>query len=149
MTTQSPGPTLSLSLSRVLAAPPEQVFRAFTDPNWYSQWWGPEGTDSEVTQLELEVGGSYRVKMNLPDGNVAVMYGTYREIDPPRLLSYSLLWEGEGAETLVTLELEPHADGTELILTHEGFTDQMRADQHEHGWTDSLSRLEKVLESGG
>ncbi len=143
MTTQSP--TLSFSTSKVLAATPEQVFKAFTDPQWYGQWWGPEGTRAEVKQLDLEVGGAYRVDMNMPDGNSTVMFGTYQEIDPPRLLAYSLAWEGEGMETLVTLEIEPHDDGAELTVTHEGFTDQVRADQHEHGWTSSLARLEELL----
>ena len=145
MTTQSPGPTLSLSMSRVLAASPEQVFRAFTDPEWYGEWWGPEGTSSEVKQLDLQVGGSYRVDMVMPDGSVHVMYGRYKEIDPPQLLAYSLAWEGESVETLVTLEFEPHEDGTELTVTHEGFADQARADQHEHGWVGSFSRLESLL----
>ena len=149
MTTQSPGPTLSLSMSRVLPAAPELVFRAFTDPGWYGQWWGPEGTSSEVKQLDLRVGGSYRVDMSLPDGNTAVMYGRYEEIDPPKLLSYSLAWEGEAAETLVTLEIEPHEDGTELTITHEGFVDSTRVDQHEHGWRDSLDRLDRLIRKQG
>ncbi|MDA1298146.1 MAG: SRPBCC domain-containing protein [Chloroflexi bacterium] len=145
MTNQSPGPTLSLSMSRVLAASPEQVFRAFTDPDWYGQWWGPEGTRSEVRQLDLQVGGAYRVDMHLPDGSLAVMYGRYREIDPPQLLAYSLAWEGDPTEMLVTLEFEPHEDGTELTVTHEGFTDQARAGQHEQGWASSLDRLVSLL----
>jgi uncharacterized protein YndB with AHSA1/START domain len=145
MTNQSSVPTLSVSLSRVLAAPPDQVFRAFTDPDWYGQWWGPEGTRSEVKQLDLRVGGAYKVNMVMPDGSVHVMYGSYREIDPPQLLAYSLAWEGDPAETLVTLEFEPHDDGTELTLTHEGFADQVRADQHEHGWTSSFERLVSLL----
>lgn len=145
MTTQSPGPTLSFSTSRVLAAAPEQVFKAFTDPDWYSQWWGPEGTVSKVTQLDLRVGGAYRVAMKLPDGNETALYGTYREIDPPKLLAYSFAWEGMPDQTLVTVELEPHEDGTELTVTHEGFTDQTLCDQHEYGWSGSLDRIEKLL----
>lgn len=145
MTSQIPGPALTLSMSRVLAAEPEQVFRAFTDPEWYGTWWGPEGTRSEVKQLDLRIGGSYRVEMRLPDGNTTTLYGTYREIDPPRLLSYSFIWEGEGIETLVTLEMEPHEDGTELTLTHEGFTDGERRDQHGIGWGSSFDRLERLL----
>lgn len=145
MTTQSPGPSLTLSMSRVLAATPEQVFRAFTDPQWYAQWWGPEGTRSEVPQLDLRVGGSYRVDMHMPDGNVATMFGQYREIDPPKLLSYSWAWEGEGVETLVTLEIEPHEDGAELTITHEGFQDDKQVEMHEHGWAGSLDRLATLL----
>ncbi len=145
MTTQSPGPTLSLSMSRVLAATPEQVFRSFTDPEWYATWWGPEGTTSTVRQLELEVGGAYRVDMSLPDGNSTVMYGQYREIEPPGLLVYTLAWEGEGLETLVTIEIEEHEDGAELTLTHEGFADEERVGQHEHGWASSFNRLENLL----
>ncbi len=145
MTTQSPGPTLSFTISRVMAASPEQVFKAFTDPEWYSQWWGPEGTRSKVTQLDLEVGGAYRVDMVLPDGTETVLYGTYMQIEPPKLLAYSFAWEGLPDETLVTVELEPHADGTELTVTHEGFADQERADQHEHGWVSSVDRLERLV----
>ncbi len=146
MTTQGSGPSLSFSMSRVMAAEPKEVFRAFTDPDWYGQWWGPEGVNSKVKHLDLRVGGAFRVEMHFPDESVQVLYGTYQEIDPPKLLTYSFAWEGLPEETLVTLELEPHADGTELTLTHEGFTDQTRVDQHEHGWASSLDRLRQLLE---
>ena len=141
MTSQSPGPSLSLSLSRVITVEPEQVFKAFTDPEWYSAWWGPPGTRSEVRELDLRVGGAYRIDMHLPDGTLAVLYGRYRQVRPPALLSYTWAWEGEGVETLVTLEIEPHPAGTELTVTHEGFTDQPQRDMHEQGWSGSLDRL--------
>ena len=132
-------------MRRILSATPEQVFKAFTDPDSYSRWWGPPGCSSRVTQLDLEVGGTYRLDMTMPDGTLTGLHGTYREIDPPKLLSYSFQWEGDDLETLVTVELEPHAEGTELILTHEGFTDQERCDMHEQGWAGSLDRMVEVL----
>jgi uncharacterized protein YndB with AHSA1/START domain len=141
----SQGPTLTLSMSRVLAATPEQVFRAFTDPRWHAQWWGPEGARSEVAQMDVRVGGGYRIDMHMPGGAVATMFGRYLEIDPPKLLSYSWQWEGEGVETRVTLEIEPHEDGAELTVTHEGFKDESRVEMHEHGWGGSLDRLERLL----
>ena len=145
MTTQNLQPSLGFTMRRILSATPEQVFKAFTDPDSYSRWWGPPGCSSTVTQLDLEVGGTYRLDMTLPDGTLTGLHGTYREIDPPKLLSYSFQWEGDDLETLVTVELEPHAEGTELILTHEGFTDQERCDMHEQGWAGSLYRMVEVL----
>ncbi len=147
MTTQDSQPSLGFTLRRVLAATPERVFRAFTDPDWYSQWWGPPGCSSQVRQLDLEVGGAYAIVMTLPDGSQIGLRGTYREIEPPRVLAYSFQWEGDELETLVTVELEPHADGTELIVTHEGFTDQEFCDEHEKGWAGSLERMVELLAS--
>ena len=140
---QSPGPSLTLSISRVIRTTPEKVFRAFTDPAWYAAWWGPEGTQSEVRELDLREGGAYRIDMHMPDGSTVTLYGRYREIEPPRLLSYTWAWEGQPLETVVTLEIEPHSDGAELTVTHEGFVDQRDVGMHDHGWNSSLDRLER------
>ena len=74
-----------------------------------------------------------------------VLYGTYREIQRPSLLVYSWAWEGMPGETLVTLEIDPHESGTELTITHEGFTDPEQASQHQDGWDACLVRIVDTL----
>ena len=138
-------PTLNLSVSRTFKARPETVFRAFTDPDWYARWWGPEGSQCRNVRVDLREGGSYSLDMHLPDGSIARMYGTYREIVPPERLVYTWTWEGENVETLVTLELEAVEGGTELTMTQEGFRDSRAVAMHDHGWSGSLDRLEGLL----
>ena len=145
MITESTEPILTLSITRIFKASPETVFKAFTDPQWYEQWWGPEGMTSKVRQFDLRVGGAFRVDMHGPDGHVMTLYGQFRRIEPPRLLEHTFAWEGEGHETTVTIEFEPHEDGTELTVTHSGFTDQDRAGEHEFGWVSSFDGLDAFL----
>ena len=58
-------------------------------------------------------------------------------------------WDGEDAETLVTIELAPGEDGTRLDLVHEGFADDSVRDEHVQGWSDCLDRLPGWLAASG
>jgi len=142
MTTET---AASLRLSRTIAASPEEVFRAWTDPAEMKQWYCPEGGTVDVAEVDLAVGGRYKVAMRMPDG-IHVAYGVYREIDPPRKLAFTWQWEsGDGpkeGETLVTIELEERDGSTELVLTHERFATAEARDGHEQGWASALNKLE-------
>lgn len=138
----------SLTLTRVIRADREAVFRAWTDPAEMKKWFCPEGGTVDLAESDLVVGGRYKVAMRLPHG-VSVATGVYREIDPPSRLAFTWRWEGgEGVkegETLVTLELHERGDATELILTHEGFATGEARDGHEQGWSSALNHLEEVF----
>jgi uncharacterized protein YndB with AHSA1/START domain len=65
-------------------------------------------------------------------------------VPPPTRLVYTWSWTGtsdDGIETVVTVEFRPAGERTELVLTHEGFPDQVRCDRHEGGWTGCLGHL--------
>jgi uncharacterized protein YndB with AHSA1/START domain len=136
--------TAELLLERHLAAPPERVWRALTDPAALGAWFWPPRLEP-AAEVDLAVGGRYRIAG--PGAGIAVA-GTYRELDPPRRLACTWRWDGEDAETLVAIELVSSADGgTELVLRHQGFADDATRDDHIQGWMDCLDRLPAWLAS--
>jgi uncharacterized protein YndB with AHSA1/START domain len=136
----------SLRLSRVIEADRETVFKAWTEPEQIKRWCCPEGLTVADSQVDLTVGGRYRLRMKSPEGGVHTAVGVYREIEPPRRLVYTWDWEeGSMGETLVTVELNDLGESTEVVLTHELFpTAELKAD-HETGWTSCLNRLETLF----
>lgn len=74
-----------LVLTRELEAPRELVWRAWTAPEHLGRWWGPRGFTAEA-QLDLRVGGRYRVVMRGPDGGANPLHGEFLAIDPPARL---------------------------------------------------------------
>jgi uncharacterized protein YndB with AHSA1/START domain len=145
---------LRLTLKQQVNAPPERVFDALLDPKLICQWMGPRMMveSCEVMTLEPHVGGRFRLKMyqrpDAPMGPAAlIVTGTYQEIDPPRRLVYSWMWEHEKLESLVAWNLKPNAGGTEVVLVHDGFASAERMQSHERGWTASMQQLAGALET--
>ncbi len=146
MSTQT---STSLRISRVVDADPGTVFRAWTDPKHLMRWACPEGATVGEAQVDLRVGGRYRLRIEGAEGEVHTATGVYREIDPPRRLSYTWDWEEAehrmGVETLVTVELSDLGDSTEIVLTHEGFPAPEAREGHDQGWTSCVVQLERFL----
>ena len=137
----------SLRLTRIIIAEPKAVFDAWTRPEQLNQWSAPEGMDV-AAEVDLRVGGRYRLRMTNADGEVFTATGEYREIEPSRRLSYTWSWEETGNdhyETLVTVEFHDRDGATEVVLTHELFPDAGIAGKHSEGWTSCLNRLEVVF----
>jgi uncharacterized protein YndB with AHSA1/START domain len=132
----------TLNFTRVLSAPPERVWRAFTDPAVLAAWFWPQRYATTV-EADLRVGGRYRI--DGPGAGMAVG-GEYVSVEPPSRLIFTWRWDGEAEETLVTLHLTPAGDGTALTLTHERFTDETDRDNHTKGWSDCLDRLQDRLQ---
>jgi uncharacterized protein YndB with AHSA1/START domain len=83
-------PLKELTFTRVLDAPRDVVFRAWTDPAHLARWWGPNGFTSPVCELDIRPGGAIRIDMLGPDGRYFLMGGEYREIVPPERLVFSI-----------------------------------------------------------
>jgi uncharacterized protein YndB with AHSA1/START domain len=140
----------SLRLRHTFAAPRERVFRAFTDPEELKQWFGPtDGHAIPVAEVDLRVGGRYRIDLLGPSGSLYRIVGEYREIRPPERLVYTWRWEiGEDVgETLVTVEFFERGNATDVALTHEGLPTARAREGHEGGWTGSLGRLARCVGS--
>lgn len=134
----------SLRLTRLIQADPAKVFEAWTDPKQLNLWSAPEPMEVEA-EVDLRVGGRYRILMKGSDGGVFTAVGEYREIDPPHRISYTWKWEEEGNDyydTLVTVEFLDRDGATEVVLVHELFPDAEIAGKHTEGWTSCLNRLE-------
>ena len=143
---------LQLRLERVIRADRERAFAAWTQPEFLRQWAAPEGMTIEAGgELDLRVGGRWRVVMVDPSGTRHEAFGTYREITPPARLVYTHAWrEGNGStpETTVTVEFLAVAGGTRVVLTQEGFASPQSRDGHVQGWSSSLDQLQRLFTEG-
>jgi uncharacterized protein YndB with AHSA1/START domain len=135
----------SLTLTRRYAAAPEKVWRAWTDPQALRQWWAPVS----AAELDLRVGGRFRIVFGGTDGKENECAGVYREIVPNRKLAFTWRWPRTTPEriSLVTLNFTEIGHETELVLRHEDFFDEKARDGHKQGWTVSLDKLTAFLQS--
>jgi len=133
----------SLTIKRRLAATPEKIYAAWTDPQKIVCWWGTADSTTFHAEADVRVGGRFAVGFRTPDGEENNVSGLYRAIEPNRRLVFTWAWRSTPErESLVTLTLKPDGDGTMLTLHHEQFFDDAARDNHERGWTQTLDRLE-------
>jgi uncharacterized protein YndB with AHSA1/START domain len=143
---------LALHMRRVLPAPRERVFRACTEPAELAKWWGPKGFTAPSVEMDLRVGGAYRIAMQPPDGDLFHLSGEFRVVDPPAQLAYTFRYEDpdpDDRETLVTLSFGDLGESTELVFTQRAFATEARRALHKQGWTDSLDRLQELISHPG
>jgi len=139
---------LALHLERVLPAPRERVFRMHADPDFLARWWGPKGFTAPSIEVDLSVGGSYRIAMQPPEGDRFFLAGEFREVDPGSRLVYTFRWEPpdpDDRETIVVVSLRDHGDSTALTIDQQPFATDARRALHEQGWNESLDRLEELI----
>jgi uncharacterized protein YndB with AHSA1/START domain len=145
--TSEPG-GLTLHLESLQPMPPALVFRACTEPELLAKWWGPVGFTAPSIEMDLRVGGSYRIAMQPPDGELFYLAGEFREVDPPARLAYTFRWEDpdpEDQETVVTLSFGDLGESTRLVLDQGPFATEARRTLHKAGWTDGFVRLREAL----
>lgn len=138
-----------LALNRSYPVAPEKVWRAWTDPEAIKRWWGPGGNDPvPVAQLDVRVGGRFRIVFGGPEGRDHECAGVYREVVPNRKLVFTWTWPNSTAEreSLVTIVFKRVGSGTELEFRHEQLFDETVRDNHERGWSESFAKLERFLQ---
>ncbi len=142
MTGEGASDSSTLIMTRIVSAPPERVFRAWTNPQELQCWWGPEGVRCVTAEIDLQVGGKFRIGNELPDKTILWITGRYLEIEVAKLLSYS--WAVEGSSSLperVTIRFKPHDEGTEILLKHEQIPSVATRNQHKSGWVGCFRGL--------
>lgn len=138
----------SLNLTRSYPVPPEKVWRAWTDPEAVKKWWGPgAGEPVSLAELDIRVGGRFRIVFGGPDGKAHECAGTYREVVPNRKLVFTWTWPNSTPEreSLVTVTFRQAGGGTELVFLHEQFFDEKVRDNHTRGWSGTLDKLGRFL----
>jgi uncharacterized protein YndB with AHSA1/START domain len=138
----------SVTLKRRLNAPAEKVYAAWTESAQIAHWFGPSETvaGSVHAEMDVRVGGRFRVSFNTVDGEHHEVGGIYREVVPSEKLVFSWAWHTTPErESLVTVLIRKEGEGTMLRLTHEQFFDQAARDGHKRGWTGTLDKLEHYL----
>jgi uncharacterized protein YndB with AHSA1/START domain len=141
--------TNSVSLHRVLTAPPEKVYRAFTDPLAMASWLPPYGFLCTVHNFEAKVGGSYRMSFtNFSTGNSHSFGGNFLELKPNEFLKYTDKFDDPNmpGEMITTVWLGKVSVGTELKVTQEGIPEMIPAEMCYLGWQESLEKLKRLVE---
>lgn len=139
----------TIRLHRILKAPPDRVYRAFTDPRALVKWMAPHGFTAEVHSMDLRVGGGYRMSFtNFGTGQSHTFGGTYREIRPGELLRYSDKFDDPSlpGEMSMTIALRKVLCGTELSILQENLPPQIPVEFCYLGWQESLSLLALLVE---
>jgi len=138
----------SLTLARSYPVSPEKVWRAWTDPEAISRWWGPGSNEPvSLAQVDVRVGGRFRVVFGGPEGKDHDVQGVYKEVVPNRKLVFTWTWPNSTPEreSLVTIEFRAAGRGTELVFLHERHFDETVRDNHRQGWSEAFVKLEQFL----
>jgi uncharacterized protein YndB with AHSA1/START domain len=158
--TQPETQTRELVIERVIDAPREQVWKAWTDPEEVKKWWGPKHFTAPTIKTDLREGGTYHWAMRSPDGQEFWSTGTYREIVPMERIVVTDSFADENGnvvpashygmpddfplETHVTVTFEELDGKTKLTLRHTGMPAE-GGEQAEAGWNESLDKLAESL----
>jgi len=151
-------PVATLRVTRVIKAPRERVFAAWTTPEDIHQWFGPATCRVLSAQIDLRVGGEYRFRVNSPGcaeenavsnpaENIMEVCGVYREIKKPSRLVYTWSWEpkAEFGDSIVTVDFIDKEGFTEVQLTHDKLPSVDSREKHGHGWNGCLDKLEVLM----
>lgn len=148
----------SLQVRRTFPVPRERIFALWSQPEQLEQWMGRVDPRNVVKYREFDfrVGGRHLFENRTPDGIVFLNRGEYLEIKPLEKIRFTWAWEqldaagkkiGEVDGTVLTVEFFNRGDSTEVVLTHERFTDPAMRDRHDAGWNACFDRLgERIAE---
>jgi uncharacterized protein YndB with AHSA1/START domain len=135
-----------LVVRRTIRASAERIFDAWTRPEHLRMWWGPRPVTCSGAEVDLRVGGRYRIANAIPDGTTVTIEGEFREILRPTKLVYT--WQmGQGDRELsrVTVYFKQRGESTEVVVVHEQLPSTTVRDSHEKGWTGCLDGLVDFL----
>ena len=135
-----------VEVTRIFDASPKRVFDAWMVRENWQNWIGPEGINCEVPQLDAEVGGRYRINMELTNGDRIPVTGAYQVIEPYKRIVFTWGWGGDPSRTsTITLTFRDLGGKTELTLRQEGLPTVESRDDHTKGWNSALNKLVRYL----
>jgi uncharacterized protein YndB with AHSA1/START domain len=151
----------SIKISRVFNAPPDRVWKRWTDPDQFLCWWGPKDFTGSYAKFDLRVGGKYLGCMRGPDGTEYWGTGTYKEIIEPNRIVYTdsfadehgnivpASYYGMGSDMMTELEVEITFEDiggkTRMTLEHCGLPEGEMLEQTKDGWNQSFDKLAECL----
>ena len=143
----------ALALNRSYPVGPEKVWRAWTDAEALKRWWGPGPNEPvSLAQLDVRVGGRFRIVFGGAQGTDHEVQGVYKEVVPcskttQGRLVFTWTWPRTTPEreSVVTIVFKAAGNGTELDFRHEQLFDESVRDGHKRGWTGALDKLADFL----
>jgi uncharacterized protein YndB with AHSA1/START domain len=147
----------AVRIERILDAPAALIWQMWTDPEHFKAWYGPDGATIPFARLDVRVGGTRLVcmEMDTPNGLMRMWFtGEYREVVENERLVYTEsmsdengtvvspadvgMPDGHPTTTEVTVELEQLVGGTKMVMTHAGVPEDSPGAA---GWTMALDNL--------
>jgi len=143
-------PGNTVRLQRVLRAPAERIYRAFTDADALTKWLPPHGFVGQVHHLDARVGGGFRMSFrNLATGGSHSFGGEYLELVPGARIRHTDRFDDPNlpGQMDVTVTLTPVSCGTELGITQAGIPEAIPLEACYLGWQESLALLTLLVEA--
>jgi len=139
-----------LVIARVLDAPRELVFKAWTDARLARSWWGPRDYPAVELEMDARPGGAWHGRLRSVDtGQELPLGGVFREIVAPERIVYTFAWDREdgsrGHETLVTITFADENGKTKMTFHQAVFDTVPQRDGHRGGWNSTFDRLAEFL----
>jgi uncharacterized protein YndB with AHSA1/START domain len=138
--------------TRVYDAPPELVWKAWTNPDSITHWWGPRGFSTTTSEMNVTPGGQWRFVMHGPDGVDYPNLITYDEVDEPKRLVYTHRGDGEYDDVHfhATVTFEPKDGGTAMTFcmvfgTPEELARVVKEVGADQGLRETVDRLAEFL----
>lgn len=139
-----------IEVKAYIAASPQRVYRAWTDPTEFIQWFrGSVKGHLEIHEFDCREGGGYDVTMVNEHGLRANLTGTYLKLSLDSMIEFTWYWKTEEGSTppmVVTVEFHPRDEGTLLLIRHQPFMSIEDRDAHRSGWEPCLTNLVGYLE---
>ncbi len=135
-------PRHELKIARIIPAPRKEVFEAWTTAESLKEWICPEGSSVSHIELDVRVGGTFRIELQHAEEGEMLITGIYREILPPEKLVFT--WVSKHThyrDSLVTLDFLARGEATELILRQTQLPDEEAVKLHATVWTQLLEHL--------
>jgi uncharacterized protein YndB with AHSA1/START domain len=139
----------SLEIKRLIRAPRDRVYAAWTDPSQLKKWFGPENVKTRYFIADARVGGQFRWDLTEDEGKEITISGEYLELEPGEKIVFT--WRLEEDEvwkdhnSIVTVDFFDREGSTEIRLTHEKLPNEASRDDHTQGWNSVLGKVEKFL----
>jgi uncharacterized protein YndB with AHSA1/START domain len=149
------------SATRVIAAPPEAIYRAFLDPEAWVKWLPPEGMTGRIYQFEPRPGGSYRMALTYRKVDPAtrgktsegtdMVLGRFLELVPDKQVVHLVTFDSGdpifAGEMKMRWHLSPLPGGTKVTITCENVPPGIRQEDHDAGLQSTLKNLAKFVET--
>jgi uncharacterized protein YndB with AHSA1/START domain len=145
----SDDPGRMVRIERTFAAPADEVFDAWTDPEVMRRWFHCDPDwDTPVAEVVLRVGGKVRIVMRKPDGTEAGAHGEYMVIDRPRRLVMTWTFDDDPTnQQLIELTFFESAGSTTVLMVNSDISTDERRDAQDEGWQGCLDQLERLVTS--
>jgi uncharacterized protein YndB with AHSA1/START domain len=133
-----------LRITRSFDAPASVLFALWTDPEHLKRWMGPANFTCPEAEIDLRVGGAYRVMIKSAEHGENWFGGVYHEIEQDRRLVFTFAWDNDGpsagVETLVTITFEERDGRTVQTFHQRPFPTVERRVSHVEGWSEAFDK---------